>query len=287
MWRRRSSPTSASKAQRGYTLMEVLVAVTLGSITVITAIGGYVSVSRSWLNNGLRLETQQNLRAALDLLSRDLRFAGACLPDSGPSDIKPLAGADNGTTDSITFRANVRCAIGSTTGATPMGDTDINVDTVANFVPGMQAYILHQNTTTGEYVVVASVDQVASRLTLAAGTTQAYPSGSAVYGASSQTYALDTNGSIPVMTVQPSIGAAQPIVSGIDRLNIQYVLDRNCTPGPCDVVNLPANDSEWALVRTIRLDVRARSSRQVPAADPDGYFRLGQVIEVKPRNFLF
>lgn len=267
--------------------MELLVAVALGSTVVFTAITGHGFVSRSWLNDGQRLETQQNLRAALDLLSRDVRFAGACLPDVGPSNIRPLAGADTGTTDSITVRANVRCAIGSMTTLVPAGNIVIPVDNVTNFVAGMQVYILHQNTTTGEYAIIASVNQGASTLTLDAGTTQTYPAGSSVYGAESQTYAIDASGPSPVMTVAPSIGAAQPVVAGVERLNITYVLNRNCIPGPCDIVDLPANDSEWALVRTIRLDVSARSSRQVPAAGSDGYFHLDQVIEVKPRNFLF
>ncbi len=287
MWPRRFSLTSASKVQGGYTLAEVLVAVALGAIVVTTAIAGYVFTSKSWFTNGLRLETQQNLRAALDIVSRDLRLAGACLPDSGPSSIKPLAGANTGTTDSVTVRSNVRCAIATTTGATLMGNTNINVDSVANFVAGMEAYILHQNTTTGEYVVVTSVDQAATRLTLAAGTTQDYPAGSSVYGAGSQTYAIDTGGPVPVMTAAPSTGAAQPIVSGIEYLNIQYVLDRNCTPGPCDIVDLPTDAGEWAIVRSVRLEVRARSARPVSGADPDGFFRVGQVIDVKPRNFLF
>ncbi len=287
MWPRRSSPTSASKLQRGYSLAEVLVAVAVGALVVAGAVAGYVFASKSWSTNGLRLETQQNLRAAMDILARDLRFAGACLPDSGPSNIKPLAGADTGTTDAVTIRANVRCAIATTTGATPTGGTDINVDSVANFVVGMEAYILHQDTTTGEYVIVASVNQAALRLTLTAGTTQAYPTGSSVYGAGAQSYAIDASGSVPIMTVASSTGPAQPIVSGIEYLNIQYVLDRNCTPGPCDVVDLPANDSEWAIVRAIRLEVRARSTRPVPGADPDGFFRVGQNVDIKPRNFLF
>lgn len=287
MWPRRSSPTSASNARRGYTLTELIVAIALGSAVIVTAAAGYLFASKSWLSDGVRLETQQNLRTSVDVLSRDLRFAGACLPDAGPSNIKPLAGADSGTTDSITVRANVRCAIASATANVAAGATDINVDNVTNFVAPMLAYILHQNTTTGEYVLVVDVNQGAFRLTLDTGTTQAYPVGSSVYGAESQTYAIDTSGSVPLLTVTPSIGAPQPAVSGIDRLNIQYVLDRNCTPGPCDVVDLPANDSEWALVRTVRLDMTARSSRRISPADPDGYYRLGQVIEVKPRNFLF
>ncbi|MGQ0550071.1 MAG: hypothetical protein ACT4PY_10445, partial [Armatimonadota bacterium] len=88
----------------------------------------------------------------------------------------------------------------------PAGNIVITVDTVTNFVAGMQAYILHQNTTTGEYVIIASVNQGASTLTLDAGTTQTYPAGSSVYGAESQTYAIDASGPSPVMTVAPSIG---------------------------------------------------------------------------------
>lgn len=262
-------------------------AVALGSTVAFSAISGYGFVTRSWLSDGQRLETQQNLRTALDLLARDLRVAGACLPDVGPSNIRPLAGADTGTTDSITLRANVRCAIGTMTAPVVVGNTVLAVDNVTNFIAGMPAYILHQDTTIGEYVTIASVDPGASTLTLDVGITQAFPADSSVYGAESQTYAIDTSGPLPVMTVARSFGLAQPVVSGIEYLNIEYVLNRNCIPGPCDVVTLPANDSEWTLVRTIRLDVRARSSRQVPAGDTDGYFRLGQVIEVKPRNFLF
>jgi hypothetical protein len=151
----------------------------------------------------------------------------------------------------------------------------------------MQAYILHANTTTGEYFVVASVDQAASRLDLTAPISQTYPRDSSVYGAESQTYAIDGSGSAPALTVAPSLGTAQPAAAGIERLNIRYVLDRNCTPGPCDVVDLPANDIEWSLVRVVRLDIGARSARPVAGGDAGGFYRLGQVIEVKPRNFVF
>jgi Tfp pilus assembly protein PilW len=267
--------------------VEVVIAVTLGTSVVVTATAGYTFVSKSWLFEGQRLQTQQNLRLALDVLSREVRLAGACLPDAGPAAIKPLAGTDAGTTDTITVRANVRCAIATTVEVVPVGTTTIRVDTVANFVAGMQAYILHADTTMGEYVTIASVSVTPPRLTLAAGTTQTYPAGSSVYGAESQTYAIDASGAAPVLTVASAGGAARPVVAGVERLNVQYVLNRNCVPGPCDVVDLPADAAEWALVRAVRVDVGVRSLRRVPAAEADGFYRLGQAIEVKPRNLLF
>lgn len=278
---------SGNRSQAGYTTMEILVALALGSTVALAAMAGYVFSTRSWDAQTLRLQTQQNLRAAIDMLSREARLAGTCLPDAGPANIQPLAGVDSGTTDTMTIRTNVRCAIATLTGPVAAGATSINVDTVTNYVGGMQAYILQADTTAGEYVTVAGVDQAASRLDLSAPVTQNYPRGSSVYGAESQTYATNATGSVPVLTVASALGAPLPVVAGIERLNIRYVLDRNCDPGPCDVVDLPASASEWSLVRTIQLDIGVRSARPVPGGDADGFYRLGQTIEIKPRNFLF
>ncbi len=284
---RRSTPMSASRSQAGYTALEILVALTLGSAVAVASVAGYVFSTRSWDAQTLRLQTQQNLRAAIDLLSREVRLAGTCLPDVGPANIEPLVGVDGGLMDTITIRTNVRCAIATLANPAAAGATSITVDTVTNYVGGMQAYILRADTTAGEYVTVANVNQAASTLDLTAPITQNYPGGSSVYGAESQTYTTNTTGPVPVLTVASAQGAPLPVVVGVERLNIRYVLDRNCAPGPCDVVDLPANASEWSLVRTIRLDIGVRSARPVPGGDSDGFYRLGQTIEIKPRNFLF
>lgn len=283
MWRRRSSPAWRSRRKAGYTLTEVIVALVLGSTVAVAAVGGYIFASGSWQEQRQRLETQQNLRAAIDLLSRELRLAGACLPTAGPADIRPLTGADNGTTDTITARANVRCAIGSLTGDVAAGATVLTLDTVAEFVAGMQIYLLHGDTTTGEYARVDSVDQAANTLTLQTPLAGAYPRDSSVYGAEAQTFAVGSVGTVPALTVATPLGSPQPAIEGIERLDIRYVLHRNCTPGPCDVVDLPTSDSEWSLVRVVQLDIGARSPRPITG----GFYRLSQSIEVKPRNFLF
>jgi type II secretory pathway pseudopilin PulG len=290
MWRRRSSPTSPGSAAAGYSLVEILVALTVGGAVILIAVAGYVFATKTWQAERQRLETQQNLRTAVDLLSREVRLAGACLPGSGPREIRlPILGLNavgpgGLAADSITVRANVRCAIETVRAAVPRGATTIDLYTVTNFVPGMQAYILHQNS--GEFIRVESVDQSASRLVLAAPLSQGYPVNSTVYGAEEQTFAIDSSGAIPVLTMTPSLGTAQPAVAGIERLDIRYILDRNCSPGPCDVVDLPANDEEWLRVRAVLVDIGARSARRIEGSG-DGFYRLGQTFEVKPRNFLF
>lgn len=292
MRRRPSSPTSGSRSQSGYTLAEVLVALAVGSTVAIAATSGYVFATRGWQDQRQRLDTQQNLRRAVDMLSREVRLAGACLPDAGPADgsIRPLDGADSDAADTITVRANVRCAIGTLQSPANAGATSLNLDTVANFVAGMQAYILSSDTTYGEFVLVGSVNEPASRLVLGTPITNplGYPRGSTVYGAESQTYAIDSSGAVPILTVTPSLGTAQPAVAGIERLNVRYVLDRPYTGGCVAnadgfcVVELPAG-AEWSSVRAVQLDLGARSA--VPLAG--GFYRLGQVIQVKPRNLLF
>jgi type IV pilus assembly protein PilW len=71
------------KAKQGFTLIELMVSMALGLI-VLAAIA---SLFRTGLNSTLlvtqRAETQQNMRAAADLLVKDLSMAGAGLPSGG------------------------------------------------------------------------------------------------------------------------------------------------------------------------------------------------------------
>jgi prepilin-type N-terminal cleavage/methylation domain-containing protein len=282
--------------QRGYTLVEIVVALLLGGAIVVLAVAGYVFVTGDWQAQRQRLETQQNLRAAADLLSREVRLAGACLPDfaSDPSSPLALHGANNGSQDTITVRSNVRCAKGTLEppGASA-GATSVVVDNVTEFVPNMQAYIIGPDGL-GEPIFITGVNpnpspnQTRGQLVLQAGLTRqgGYPqNSSSVYGVEAQTFAINASGPVPVLTVAGATGPAQPVVTGIEELNVRYVLDRACGPGFC-VVDLPADTAEWAIVRTVQIDVVARSRRPVRAADPDGWYRLRQHLEIKPRNFL-
>ena len=68
---------------KGFTLVELLVAMALGLLVV----GAMASLFKTSLNASMlvtqRAETQQNMRAAIDLMVKDISMAGAGLPSGG------------------------------------------------------------------------------------------------------------------------------------------------------------------------------------------------------------
>lgn len=69
-------PLSTSRAQHGLTLVELLVAVTLGALILATVVGVFVANSRNYKQNEAITQLQDNARFAIDSLSRDLSMAG-------------------------------------------------------------------------------------------------------------------------------------------------------------------------------------------------------------------
>ena len=74
---------AARNRARGFTLIELLVAMALGLLVV----GAMASLFKTGLNAMMlvtqRTETQQNMRAAMDLMVKDISMAGAGLPSGG------------------------------------------------------------------------------------------------------------------------------------------------------------------------------------------------------------
>jgi prepilin-type N-terminal cleavage/methylation domain-containing protein len=69
--------------QRGFTLVELMVASALGLLVLLAV----TSLFKTGMNTSFiitqRMETQQNLRAAIELMSKDISLAGAGLPSGG------------------------------------------------------------------------------------------------------------------------------------------------------------------------------------------------------------
>jgi hypothetical protein len=65
-------------------------------------------------------------------------------------------------------------------------------------------------------------------------------------------------------------------------MDIEYRLKRNCTP-TCDVIALPADDSEWRLVNELIVTMSVKSRR--PLLNGNFYTQTSSVI-AKPRNLL-
>ena len=62
---------------RGFTLLELMVSLVIGAITLATAVQLYSQAVKATIVTSQRAEMQQDFRAAANLLSRDISMAGA------------------------------------------------------------------------------------------------------------------------------------------------------------------------------------------------------------------
>ena len=71
------------KTHRGFTLLELMVSMALGLVVM----GAMASLFRMGMSSTFlvaqRAETQQNMRAAIELIGKDVSMAGAGLPTGG------------------------------------------------------------------------------------------------------------------------------------------------------------------------------------------------------------
>jgi len=72
-----------AKSQRGFSLLELLVASSIGLTVVLMASSLFKTGMDATMRVTQRAETQQNLRAAVELMTKDISLAGAGLPSGG------------------------------------------------------------------------------------------------------------------------------------------------------------------------------------------------------------
>jgi hypothetical protein len=254
--------------------------------TLLAAAGVLFVTSRDAMQQEiLNVETAQALRATLDALQRDLRLSGACLTTIGS--VVALSGTDAGTTDRVVTRtglvsANLTCVRTALSAAVPAGTVTLPVQSTSGFGSGMRAYMYNSASGGGEFFTITQVQSGALTLQRDSASSEDYPQYSGVYAVDERAYAIDTsNPSLPILTLAVNNGSPQPFAAGIESFNVRYTLARNCPA--CDVVDLPADNSEWMLVNEVSVSMTARS--RVRGRNGQYYRRTGQV-SLKPRNLL-
>ena len=68
---------------RGFTLLELMVSMAVGLIVMASMASLFKTGMNSTMLVTERAETQQNMRAAIDLMVKDISMAGAGLPSGG------------------------------------------------------------------------------------------------------------------------------------------------------------------------------------------------------------
>jgi prepilin-type N-terminal cleavage/methylation domain-containing protein len=271
--------------EAGFSLIELLVTLFIASVMMTLMTGFFRATVNVRHDMGIQTETQQGLRAVFEMVTQELRQAGACLPQNGQ--FIALDGEDGGTQDSLTLRigrtdpTTLRCIKAGTTAAVsdsntlPMvaGDGDL-------FKSADQVYVTPDGATGDFYRVTATTS---TSVTL--DRTGTFPVGTGVYAIDERIYQVETLDSRPVLTVSIDGSDSYPIVDGVKKFNVQYWLESNTNPGTLDPTpeNLPGNATDWRRVRmlTITATVEAKKkSQDGTVAQEDGH------IDVKPRNLL-
>jgi prepilin-type N-terminal cleavage/methylation domain-containing protein len=271
------SPPDPSREQ-GFTLIEILVALLLLAVVSAGFVSFFMTGSRMQSMADIRLETHQAVAATMDVLARDIRLAGICFPSNGQ--FVSLGGTNSGTQDAITIRlgetVNQSCKQTSLAAGAdaPAGGNTLTLNSAQGFAVGTAGYVTDGSS--GDFFKVTSV--AGSVITTDATWSRLYPAASsAVYAMEEHIYrvntSIDPRG--PVLTLQRDRGTEEIFADGISALNVRYRKIDN------SVVDLPANDAEWRLVKEVLLSVTARSLTSLPGG---GFHQETASLVVKPRN---
>jgi hypothetical protein len=221
------------------------------------------------------------------MVVRDLRLGGACLPVTG--DFISLEGTNDGNEDEVVTRTGIvrpdmSCVRTALSATTANGTKTVPVESTDGFAEGMRVY-LRDPSGGGEYGDVAVVDTGNKQIILRTAVGQDFPKTSGLYAIDERRFYIDhvdgPHGDLPELMLQ--IGDAEPMAFavGIEKFNLRYALRRNCPP--CDVVDLPPDESTWAIVEQVVIAMTARSEFEDPSGD---YYRREVTVAVKPRNLL-
>lgn len=281
---RRFTQKCKPNSSAGFSLIELLVTLFIASIMLTMMTGFFRATVDTRHEMGLQTEAQQGLRALFDMVSQELRQAGACLPKTGQFII--LDGSDGGDNDTLTLRigrtdeVTLRCIYASTSSAVTSSSTLPLTEGDGDLFSGANLVYVTTNGATGDFYTVTA--QTSASITLdQAGD---FPANTGVYAIDERTYQVETIDERPVLTVSIDGSDAYPMVDGVEKFNVQYHLESEANPDELDsAIDLPDDDTEWLRVRklTITADVEARKLNQ----DGTSTHEEGS-IEVKPRNLL-
>jgi type II secretory pathway pseudopilin PulG len=284
---RRSTRRSLVSRRAGFSTVELLVGVSLISLAIAATSGFFLATNSQMRQQALRTEADQAARSSIDMIIRELRLGGACLPVVGS--FISLEGQDDGDEDEITTRTglvrpDLSCIRAALISSASQNATSVKVDSVDGFSVGMRARI-ERPTGVGEYATITSVNTSTKRIFLESGLSRSYAATSCFYAIDERRFYINhftgPRGVLPELMVQVGDDEPTSFAVGIEKLDVEYQLRRNCPP--CDVVDEPAGYDEWSIVEQIFVTVTARA--ELLGLDDD-YYRRTIRVGVKPRNLL-
>ena len=257
------TPNRTRKNELGFTLIEIMIALAIAGILLVSIYNLYISQSRTYTVQEQVSDMQQNARVAMDMISRDIRMAGFGQPSwttiNGTSGItyKGINVTDGGTGNPDTLsivgcidpppgKLGSAAAANSTTITLQSSDeaNKFNITTKSDIFIGE----LENAKVTGISGAVLTIDTNPVQ-TGNQGTTNAFPVGTNVYLVKRVTYTIDST----------SLKRNENAGGGNDEVAV-------------NVEDLQVDDTDYPPI--IKLSITARTRNKDPNYTGDGYHRM-------------
>lgn len=301
----------------GFSLIEFMVAITLGLMLIMAVAGYFVTSSRGFNETQKAYRQIENGRYAMDLLTEDLRHAGFYGEIVALGAVPSGAAPNPCATDIATIEAALPMAVQG------VGNSEATPSCVPDRIEGTDMLVLRRVSTTavpvasgvanGYYLQVGACKGQTTPFKLARYTstvfdleTKACVAGTMaplrqfrtfIYfispcslpsGAEGTCAANPGAARIPTlsrMELGPDGFSVVPLVEGIENLQLEYGLDGTGSGqrdgAPDQFAVLPATAQQWASVVAVRIHLLARNIETTPGHTDSKTYQLG-TVEASP-----
>jgi type II secretory pathway pseudopilin PulG len=259
---------------RGISLVEVLIALALTGIVTSAVLKAYVTQHKNYMIQGDITTIQQNARASVDEMSRQLRMAGYALPLGLPALVSADTDPDSVT---VTYHDDGCDTYLAAAMAGPSADLMCAAD-VSCFYDGQWVYIFEPDSGGGEFFEVTAVQT--STMALQHTTTslaKAYSAGAVVLSLLRVQYYVDnTDTTHPNLMIKLPGKPAQVYAEDISDLQFRYRLQDG------SIVDVPVAIED---VREVLITVTGRSNMpDVDRPDSEKYRQRTYSTSIALRN---
>lgn len=300
--------------RKGFTLVELLVTLAISGVVMAGVYSVFYTQQKSYTTQEQVSEMQQNLRAAMLMISRDARMAGFGLA-SGRLSYYNGASMDstyaieiyNNNPDQIDIvYADASCTT-NLSSSMPQPSSEFNVDDTSCFSDGDLGII--SDGTNADIIQITQVQHASLKLqhnpsspaNSPGGTSVKYETGANIYKVKYLSYDIDNSDPAhPKMRVDLDGplggGTYQPLAMNIEDLQVVYIFDDGGEAASYnDSDGDDTNDSDD--IRSVRINILARSDKVDPgftgnrpviedhaAGGTDSYRRRLLTTEIRVRN---
>jgi prepilin-type N-terminal cleavage/methylation domain-containing protein len=251
--------------QKGFSLIEILIAMTLSLVLLAHGFQLLVVQHRQYIIQEGVAEAQQNLRAGMDMMSHEIRAAGYGVPP----DIQRIVSMRK---DEISFLANINGVNAHLTGPALFGQTSLSVSAGQDFRAGKRVYLCDAVSCEQHTLVKDGANRSLS-LKEPVGRERPFEVGSRVNVVNEVRYYLNTNDPSNGKLMREVDRGAVSLAEQVASVTFDYLDRRGNT------TSLPSE------ARRVSIGFITASSKKRSAVSPDEKMHRALNTEVMIRNF--